>query len=238
MVTASGCGTTCLAGSRQRVRLRLFGCGNARTKVHWRRGKTNGEEKTDERRLGMFKGLLIGILLGVLAVASGLYFYFATGRAPVAVTAADMPFEHKMAHMALDAYLQKLPHPEPGVPADDKNLLMGAEVYKKNCAICHGLPGLDQTAIARGMYPKPPQLFHGTGVTDDEAWESYWKVENGIRMTGMPGFHGALSETQIWQVSVLVKNADKISPVVRAALLETPAAPLPSSSSAASPTQK
>jgi len=34
------------------------------------------------------------------------------------------------------------------------------------------------------MYPAPPQLFHGVGVTDDDAWESYWKVENGIRLTG------------------------------------------------------
>jgi thiosulfate dehydrogenase len=190
----------------------------------------------------MFKGLVIGIVLGVLGVAASLYFYFATGRAPVAANAPDMPFEHKMAHMALDAYLQKLPHPEPAVPADDKNLLMGAEVYKQNCAVCHGLPGLDKTTIAGGMYPKPPQLFHGTGVTDDEAWESYWKVENGIRMTGMPGFHGALSETQIWQVSVLVKNADKISPAVRAALLETavaaPASPSQAPGPVASPAHK
>jgi mono/diheme cytochrome c family protein len=186
----------------------------------------------------MFKGLVIGIVLGVLGVLAGAYFYFATGRAPVAVTAPDMPFEHKMAHMALDAYLQKLPHPEPAVPADEKNLLAGAEVYKQNCAVCHGLPGLDKTAIAGGMYPKPPQLFHGTGVTDDEAWESYWKVENGIRMTGMPGFHSALNETQIWQASVLVKNADKISPTVRAALTAPTAVAPTSPASAANPGTK
>src|SRR2546421_6687709 len=51
-------------------------------------------------------------------------------------------------------------------------------------------------AVAQGMYPEPPQLFHGTGVTDDDAWESYWKVENGIRMSGMPGFKGPLTETR------------------------------------------
>ena len=183
----------------------------------------------------MFKGLLIGIVLGVLGVVGGLYFYFATGRAPVAVTGPDMPFEHKMAHMALDAYLKKLPHPEPAVPADEKNLLVGAEVYKQNCAVCHGLPGSDKTVIAGGMYPKPPQLFHGTGVTDDEAWESYWKVENGIRMTGMPSFKGSLSETQIWQVIVLVKNADKISAAVRNALAGTAAVPPAAPASAANP---
>jgi thiosulfate dehydrogenase len=60
------------------------------------------------------------------------------------------------------------------------------------------------------MYPVPPKLMEGKGVTDDEPGESYWKVANGIRLTGMPGFRRALSETQMWQVSLLVANADKL----------------------------
>jgi mono/diheme cytochrome c family protein len=166
----------------------------------------------------MLKGVILGIVFGLLLAAGGVYFYFATGRAPVAVTAPEMPFERKLANLALHAYLDKLPHPEPAVAADERNLLDGATVYKENCAVCHGLPTQDPTAIAEGMAPRPPQLFKGTGVTDDEAWESYWKVANGIRMTGMPGFKGRLTETQIWQTAVLVKNADKISPAVKAAL--------------------
>lgn len=172
----------------------------------------------------MLKGLMAGIFLGVLLVAGGVYFYFSTGRAPVAVTAPEIPFEKQITHMALDAYLSKLPHPAPQVPADEKNLLEGATVYKNQCAGCHGLPGEPKGVIAEGMYPPPPQLFHGAGVTDDETWESYWKVENGIRMTGMPGFRGRVTETQIWQVSVLVKNADKIPESVKAALAPEPAA--------------
>jgi thiosulfate dehydrogenase len=166
----------------------------------------------------MFKGLVLGILLGVLLVAGGVYYYFASGRAPVATAASPMPFEKKIAQIGLHAYLDKLPHPEPQVPANETNLLTGAKVYKENCAACHGLPGEPKTAIAQGMYPAPPQLFHGAGVTDDDEWESYWKVENGIRMTGMPGFKGQLTETQIWQVSVLVKNANKISASVKSEL--------------------
>jgi thiosulfate dehydrogenase len=173
----------------------------------------------------MLKGLILGILIGVLLVLGGVFFYFASGRAPVAVTAPEMPLEHKMAHMALDAYLKKLPHPAPQVPADEKNLLEGARVYKQNCAVCHGLPGQAPTAIAEGMAPQPPQLFKGTGVTDDEEWESYWKAEGGIRMTGMPGFKGRLTETEIWQAAVLVKNADKISAAVRAELTPSPQVP-------------
>ena len=87
------------------------------------------------------------------------------------------------------------------------------------------------------MFPAPPQLFRGMGVTDDEAWETYWKVNGGIRMSGMPGFHDRLSDTQMWQVSVLLKNADKISPAVKAELAVT-AAPAPAAAAApsASPT--
>ncbi len=101
-----------------------------------------------------------------------------------------MPFERKFAHMGLNAYLEKLPHMEAQVPEDETNFLAGAEVYVQDCAVCHGLPGEPKTDIAEGMAPEPPQLFKGKGVTDDEPWETYWKVEGGIRMTGMPGFKG------------------------------------------------
>jgi mono/diheme cytochrome c family protein len=172
----------------------------------------------------MVKGILVGILLGILLVACGGYFYFSTGRAPVAVTDSPMPFEKKFAHMALNAHIAKQPAPNSPVVADEKSYLSGAEVYKQNCAVCHGLPDQPKTTIAQGMYPPPPQLFHGTGVTDDPPSESYWKVENGIRLTGMPGFKGRLTETQIWEVSVLVANADKVPASVKAALANLPAA--------------
>jgi mono/diheme cytochrome c family protein len=96
------------------------------------------------------------------------------------------------------------------IPWDETNLTAGAQIYKQNCAVCHGLPAQDQTAIAKGMFPKPPKLLEGTGVTDDPPQESYWKVENGIRLTGMPGFHDALSAQQMWQVSVMLANANKL----------------------------
>jgi mono/diheme cytochrome c family protein len=37
-------------------------------------------------------------------------------------------------------------------------------------------------------------------------------------MTGMPGFKGQLSDTQLWQVSQLLANADKIPDSVKTAL--------------------
>jgi thiosulfate dehydrogenase len=189
----------------------------------------------------MLKGLLLGFVLGILLIACGVYLYFSTGRAPIATTDPPMPFEMKMAHMAIDARVAKQKIPNSPVAADEKNFLNGAETYKQNCSVCHGLPDQAKTTIAEGMYPPPPQLFHGTGVSDDPAAETYWKVENGIRLTGMPGFKGRLTETQIWEVSVLLANSDKLPASVKAALTAPPALPVAAgapASSAAPPKTK
>jgi mono/diheme cytochrome c family protein len=171
----------------------------------------------------MVKGIVVGILLGILLIACGVYIYFSTGRAPVAVADPPMPFEKKFAHMALNAHIAKEKVPESPVAAEEKSYLSGAEVYKANCAVCHGLPDQPKTAIAQGMYPPPPELFHGVGVSDDPASETYWKAENGIRLTGMPSFKGRLTETQIWEVSVLLANSDKLPASVKSALTASPA---------------
>ena len=174
------------------------------------------------------KTFIVGLVLGVIAVPVCLYLYFITGSAPVATSAPAMPFEKALAHGALNARIAKeMPKSIP-ITADEPNFLAGAEVYRENCAVCHGLPGGTPTAIARGMYPKPPKLVEGTGVTDDEPGETYWKVANGIRLTGMPGFSDSLSQTQMWQVSLLLAHADKIPESVKTALYRaTPLVPAP-----------
>ncbi len=153
---------------------------------------------------------LIGFVLGLIVIPAYVYWYFSSGSAPVATVAQAMPFEKKLAHMALEGRIEKEAPKQAPFAADDATYAAGAEIYKQHCAVCHGLPGQPQSAIAKGMYPKPPKLMEGKGVTDDEVGETYWKVDNGIRMTGMPSFSKDLSTTQMWQVSWLLANADKL----------------------------
>ena len=168
------------------------------------------------------KTFLAGLIFGVIAVPLAVYFYFASGNAPVATSAEAMPFEKLLARKAMHARMEKeLPKTVP-IQGDEGNLAAGAKIYRDDCAVCHGLPGQPKTAIAAGMYPKPPKLMDGKGVTDDEPGESYWKITNGIRLTGMPGFHESLTETQMWQVSLLVAQADKLPKAV----MDTLSAPL------------
>ena len=170
---------------------------------------------------------LFGLIIGLVAVPLVVYSYFSTGMAPVATAAPAMPFEKTFARMALHARLDKeMPKTVP-VPADEAAYTAGAQVYKDHCAVCHGLPGQPQTAIASGMFPKPPKLMQGTGVTDDPPGETYWKVAGGIRMTGMPGFDKTLSTTQMWQVSLLCANADKLPDSAKQILTGAAPAPIP-----------
>jgi mono/diheme cytochrome c family protein len=78
------------------------------------------------------------------------------------------------------------------------------------------------------MYPHPPLLLDGKGVTDDEPGETYWKIFNGIRLTGMPGFSKTLNETQMWQIALLLANADKLPPAAKTVLVTPVGAGLPS----------
>lgn len=158
----------------------------------------------------MIKGLVIGCFLTVVILAGGVYYYFSSGMAPAATADPPMPFEKKLASMALDAHIEKQHVGNSPLAADEPNFLAGAGVYKQNCASCHGLPNQPPTDYATTMYPKPPQLFRGKGVTDDPVSESYWKIANGIRLTGMPAFKTKLTETQMWQVSQLVAHANEI----------------------------
>jgi thiosulfate dehydrogenase len=166
------------------------------------------------------KGFVFGVVIAILGVAAVVYVYFATGIAPVATSAAPMPLEKAFARMALHARLEKEMPSQVPLPADEVNLLAGAHIYMEHCAVCHGSPGKEQTAIAKGEFPRPPHLFKGTGVTDDEPGETYWKVANGIRLTGMPGFNQSLSTTEMWQVSLLLAHADKLPDNAKAALVE------------------
>lgn len=161
---------------------------------------------------------LAGLIVGILLIPAGAYVYFAAGFAPVATAAAPMPFEKMLARTALHARMAKeIPKTVP-IEATEVNLLAGAALYKEECAVCHGLPGAAKTAIAAGMFPKPPQLFKGKGVTDDDPGETYWKVANGIRLTGMPGYSATLKDDQLWQVSLFLARADKLPETVKSAL--------------------
>ena len=166
------------------------------------------------------KAILAGLLIGIFLLLAAGYLFVILGGVPVATKSGPLPFEEFLAKKGLDAAIGKEAGKPSPIPADEVNLLAGARIYQRaQCSVCHGQPGQPESAIAKGMYPRPPQLLSPEqGVTDDPVGETFWVVKNGIRLTGMPAFNGSLTDSEMWQVSLLLLNADKLSTPVQEVL--------------------
>ncbi len=169
-----------------------------------------------------FKGFFFGFVAGLATLPVLGYLYLHFGLAPVATSAAPMPMERSLARTALHAAIDRNAPKDSPIQPTEPNLLAGAKQYREHCAVCHGLPGVERTAIAKGEFPQPPELLVGTGVTDDPAGETFWKTKNGIRLTGMPGFGASLSDEQMWQISLMLAKADKLPASVQQELRARP----------------
>ncbi|MGA3345538.1 MAG: cytochrome c [Terracidiphilus sp.] len=176
--------------------------------------------------------LLAGVFLGILLVPIALALWVWRGTVPVAVADPPLPAERQITGMLLDARINREIVKSPPIAVDEGNLVAGAHIYSEKCAVCHGLHG-KPSVFGAHMYPDAPALWeqhqHGTetimGVTDDPLGETYWKVANGIRLTGMPSYKDLLTETELWQVTLLLGNADKPLPPVAVEILRGEPAP-------------
>ena len=164
----------------------------------------------------MIKGFAIGIISTLAIGLLGAYLFIVFGLMPANADAKPSKLERWAAHKSLDATINReAPKIANPVAINDGNLFAGLKLYAANCAVCHGTADGMPSNIAKGLYQKPPQ-FGKHSVTDDEERETYWKINHGIRLTGMPSFHASLSETQLWQLTLFLKHMKKLPPGVQA----------------------
>ena len=183
--------------------------------------------------------LLFGIVLGMLLLPAVIGLWVWRGHVPVAVADPPFPQERQITGMLLDSRIEREIVKTSPIAVDETSLVAGAHVYSENCATCHGIHG-KPSVFGAHMFPEAPPLWekhqHGggetiMGVTDDPLGETYWKIANGIRLTGMPAYKDVLTETEMWQVTLLLSNADKPLPPVAVQILRgetpTPVVPAP-----------
>lgn len=168
--------------------------------------------------------ILFGFIVGLVCIPGIAFVWFRHGQPPVAVSDQPFPFEDditaKLLHERIGKELIQIPPIQP----DELTLVAGARVYRDKCAVCHGFHG-KPSLLGQSMYPAAPPLWEkhtngpAVGVSDDLPGETYWKVANGIRLTGMPAFRSQLTDTELWQVSLLLANAAKPLPPDALAIL-------------------
>ncbi len=161
----------------------------------------------------------MGLILGILLFPAGAVVYLMLGLAPASSAAHPMPFERYIAGTALRNRIRREAPKRDLSRFTTSDLVAGADVYKKNCAICHGSYQRPAPAISKFMYPEAPQLLTPEGmVTDDPVGVTYWKVQNGIRLSGMPSFDAILKDQEKWDVSALLANANMLPAEAQEAL--------------------
>ncbi len=160
----------------------------------------------------MLKAFVAGIIVAIVVAVVAAYIVLQTGVVPANADAAPGAVETWAAKTSLRATLEReAPKIANPVALTEANLVAGVGLYGKHCAICHGTAQGDASAspVAKGEYPKPPQLATD-GVEDDPEGYSFWKIEHGIRWTGMPSWKETLSDQQIWTLALFLKHMDKL----------------------------
>jgi thiosulfate dehydrogenase len=147
-------------------------------------------------------------------VILGLFVYLGitAGLMPANADAKPSNLEHWAATTSLHATLaREAPTSPPPIALNDENLIAGIRLYAANCSVCHGAADAKRSHIASGLYQAPPQLAKD-GVEDDPEGVTYWKIDHGIRFTGMPSFGKTLNDRQIWQLALFLKHMDGLPP--------------------------
>ena len=161
-------------------------------------------------------GIVLGIALTLLIVVACGYAAITNGWVPARGDEPPSGFEKWAARTSLHATVRREGTDKSPVAADETNLMAGADVYKNNCAFCHGTPSDPTPGGSKGFIPAPTLFGRGDLVTDDPEGETYWRVLHGIKFTGMPSFKSTLNEKERWQVTLFLKNMDKLPPKVDA----------------------
>src|SRR5436305_14721359 len=115
----------------------------------------------------MYLRAVLVFILGLIILPVFGWCYFRFGYAPVATASSPMPLEKQLAHMASNQRINKEAPKNSPIQPNDANYEAGAHVYRENCAICYGSPGQSRQPTSNVMYPQPPALVKGHGVTDD-----------------------------------------------------------------------
>jgi thiosulfate dehydrogenase len=162
---------------------------------------------------------LFGVVVGICLLLLAGYLFATRGGIFMGTKGSPLPMEESIVGKAIAASIGHNAQDQSPLPADETNLLAGARAYKQNCAGCHGQLGQEGSALAQRFYPHPPQLLApGKGVTDDPVGATHWVVKNGVRFSAMPSYDGKLTDAEIWQVSLFLRDADKLPSSVQEVL--------------------
>lgn len=158
--------------------------------------------------LGVLATLGLGATAGGIVIASGIIDVGAdTPHHPAVHQVVEFARERSVARRAADIKV-------PDNLADPERLRRGAGNYDAMCVNCHLAPGLPDSEIRQGLYPKPPRLSlkPDAGQPEPNAARQFWIIKHGIKASGMPAWsNGGIDDEAIWDLVALLQKLPVLS---------------------------
>ncbi len=98
------------------------------------------------------------------------------------------------------------------IPARTPVLARGAEVYRSECASCHGTLGRGDGPAGRGLDPVPADLTDRAALADVTPLAFYQRITIGVAGTAMPAFESRMPAADRWAVALYASTLRQAEP--------------------------
>ena len=125
-------------------------------------------------------------------------------------SAIEVFLARRMRGWSVPADLRGAKNPVPLSPA----VLAEARAhFADHCAMCHGNDGKGTSGLGRLMFPPTPDLTRPATQNMSDG-EIFSVIENGIRLTGMPGFGSGTAQSAYgsWTLVHFIRHLPKLKP--------------------------
>ncbi len=125
-------------------------------------------------------------------------------------TRVEVVVARAVRHWAVPGELRDRKNP---IPLTRDVLAEGRAHFADHCAGCHGNDGKGTSAMGAHMYPRTPDMTLAAtqSLSDGELFSI---IENGVRLTGMPGFGNGTAESAAgsWRLVHFVRHLRQLTP--------------------------
>lgn len=153
------------------------------------------------------KKMLAGAVASLVLVAAAFAAFLYSGLYNIAAGEPHWPITERVIALVRTRSIEVRAR-DLAVPnlADPKRMLTGAGQYAEMCESCHLAPGVADTPLRQGLYPKPPELARHRM----DARTSFWIIKHGIKMTGMPAWGMSHDDDVLWRVVAFLQKLPEL----------------------------
>ncbi len=154
--------------------------------------------------------LAVFATIGFAATLAGIGLVWSGVSARPEPTRVETRLARSARHLLIPAAARARSAP---TATDPDSIARGRAHFADHCATCHGNDGKGRTSYGQRMYPRAPDMTAAaTQRLSDGAL--FWIIENGVRLTGMPGFgdDDPSNDAESWDLVAFIRELPSLTP--------------------------